>query len=165
MAKGAIITEKVFASIMILHEANSELNNTQIGSAFKVDASTVGKMIRCGTWENYQMFKKEKAEKGRIREQARKAEKQTEELFSGDEKIAEEQIEMQLDPEEEILDQKPVMSDQVKMMRFQAVQADKIIAKICENNQQVLKAWEAMGYKIDRAYDLMGQILRAIRKD
>ena len=164
MAKGAIITEKVFASIMILHEANPELNNTQIGTAFKMDASTVGKMIRCGTWENYQTFKKEKAEKGREREKARKAETQAE-LFSGDEKIAEEQIEMQLDPEEEILDQKPVMSDQVKMMRFQAVQADKIIAKICENNKQVLKSLEAMGYKIDRAYDLMGQILRAIRKD
>lgn len=60
---------------------------------------------------------------------------------------------------------KPEMSDQTKLMRFQAHQADKIIAKICENNQQVLKSWEALGYKIDRAYDLMGQILRAIRKE
>ena len=31
MAKGAIITEKVFSSIMILHEANPVLNSTQIG--------------------------------------------------------------------------------------------------------------------------------------
>ena len=151
MAKGAIITEKVFASIMILHEANPELNNTQIGSAFKVDASTVGKMIKCGTWEKYGEYKKDKAEKGRIREQARKTETQTVELFSGDEKIADEQIEMQLDPEEEILDQKQEAGtasccEQVKMMRFQAAQADKIIMKLNQLN------------------DTMNMILRAIRR-
>ena len=158
MAKGAIITEKVFASIMILHEANPELNNTQIGSAFKVDASTVGKMIKCGTWEKYGEYKKDKAEKGRIREQARKTETQTVELFSGDEKIAEEQIEMQLDPEEEILDQKPEMSNQTKLMRFQAAQADKIIGQMMVNVDAILM-------KLERINDTMSMILRAIRKD
>lgn len=151
MAKGAIVTEKVFASIMILHEANPELNNTQIGMAFKMDASTVGKMIRCGTWEEYKAFKKEKAEKGRLREQARKAEpKQAEEQAEG-------QIEMQLDPEEST-EKKPEMSDQVKMMRFQAGQADRIIEKMMFNADAILM-------KLDKLNDTMSMILRAVRRE
>ena len=137
MAKGAIITEKVFTSIMILHEANPELSNIQIGGVFKVDASTVGKMIRCGTWEKYEVFKKEKAEKGREREKKRKAEEQAEE------QQIEGQIEMDLKPAEE----KPEMSEQTKMMRFQAAQVDKICMKL------------------DRLNDTMSMVLRAVRKE
>ena len=162
MAKGAIITEKVFASILILHEANPELNNKQISAVFKVDESTVGKMIRCGTWENYEAFKKEKAEKQKEREKNRKAE-QEKVVLVYDPSIAEEyrreqeakqaeeqlpgQIEMKLDPEEEIIDQKPEMTDQVKMMRFQAAQVDKIIMRLNQLN------------------DTMSMILRAVRKE
>ena len=140
MAKGAIVTEKVFASIMILHEANPELNNTQIGMAFKMDASTVGKIIRCGTWEEYKAYKKDKAEKGRLREQARKTEPEPVAQAEG-------QIEMQLDPEEEIPDQKTEMSDQVKMMRFQAAQVEKILMKM------------------DKLNDTISMVLRAIRRE
>ena len=161
MAKGAIITEKVFASILILHEANPELNNKQISAVFKVDESTVGKMIRCGTWEKYEAFKKEKAEKQKEREKAKRAEPKVELIY--DPSIAEEyrreqeakqaeeqlpgQIEMKLDPEEEIIDQKPEMTDQVKMMRFQAAQVDKIIMRLNQLN------------------DTMSMILRAVRKE
>jgi len=146
MAKGAIITEKVFTSIMILHEANPELSNIQIGGVFKVDASTVGKMIRCGTWEKYEVFKKEKAEKSREREKKRKAEGQQEEpQIDGQIKmdLIKDQIEVELKPAEE----KPEMSEQTKMMRFQAAQVDKICMKL------------------DRLNDTMSMVLRAVRKE
>ena len=158
MARGKEVDRDMVALVLQMKARNPKLTTEQIGAVTNCDASTAGKIIKCGSWEGYCEFRKEKARKQQ--ERARKAaeEQPAEEQVPG-------QITMQLDPEEEILDQKPVMSDQVKMMRFQAVQADKIIAKICENNKQVLKSLEAMGYKIDRAYDLMGQILRAIRKD
>ena len=66
--------------------------------------------------------------------------KQAEEQLPG-------QIEMKLDPEEEIIDQKPEMTDQVKMMRFQAAQVDKIIMRLNQLN------------------DTMSMILRAVRKE
>ena len=50
------------------------------------------------------------------------------------------QIAMELEP-------KPEMSDQTKLMRFQAAQVDKLILKI------------------DRLNDTMSMILRAIRKE
>ena len=163
MAKGAIITEKVFASILILHEANPELNNKQISAVFKVDESTVGKMIRCGTWENYEAFKKEKAEKQKEREKKRKAE-QEKVVLVYDPSIAEEykreqeakqaeeqlpgQMEMDLVPAEEPDDHDETLGDmQKKMMRFQAAQVDKLIVKI------------------DRLNDTLSMILRAVRKE
>ena len=57
------------------------------------------------------------------------------------------QIEMQLDTEEEIIDEKPEMSEQTKMMRFQAAQVDKIIMKLNQLN------------------DTMNMVLRAVRKE
>ena len=150
MAKGAIITEKVFSSIMILHEANPELNSTQIGKVFKVDASTVGKMIRCGTWERYKEFKKEKAEKGRQREAARRAaEEQTAEVQVPG------QIEMELKPAEE---PKQEMSEQTKMMRFLAGRFELI-----EKSQAL--GVEMLRMEIDKLNDTMSMVLRAIRRE
>ena len=160
MAKGAIITEKVFSSIMILHEANPELNSTQIGKVFKVDASTVGKMIRCGTWEKYEEFKKEKAEKGRQREAARrKAEEQK------PEPQIEGQIRMELLPEEK--DPVPEMVrietiDPVKLMRFQAEMTSRICEKI---TAQSLILNETLLVKLDRLNDTMSMVLRAVRRE
>jgi hypothetical protein len=143
MAKGAIITEKVFSSIIILHEANPELNNKQISAVFKVDESTVGKMIRCGTWENYEAFKKEKAEKQQQREKAKKTEDQTAE----EQEVG--QIEMDLRSTKAVINPEmlPYEFDQTKLMRFQAAQVDKLIVKI------------------DRLNDTMSMILRAVRKE
>ena len=161
MAKGAIITEKVFSSIMILHEANPELNSTQIGKVFKVDASTVGKMIRCGTWEKYEEFKKEKAEKGRQREKARRAaEEQT-----AEEPQIEGQIRMDLVPAEEqkTEENEETLGDmQTKMMRFQAEMTSRICEKI---TAQALILNETMLVKLDRLNDTMSMVLRAIRKE
>jgi len=143
MAKGAIITEKVFSSIIILHEANPELNNKQISAVFKVDESTVGKMIRCGTWENCEAFKKEKAEKQQQREKAKKTEDQTAE----EQEVG--QIEMDLRSTKAVINPEmlPYEFDQTKLMRFQAAQVDKLIVKI------------------DRLNDTMSMILRAVRKE
>ena len=163
MAKGAIITEKVFSSIMILHEANPELNSTQIGKVFKVDASTVGKMIRCGTWEKYEEFKKEKAEKGRQREKARReAEKQ-----GAEEPQIEGQIRMDLVPAEEtelkadlFIDPEKMADiyDQTKMMRFQAAQVDKLIIQNAQWMDEIIM-------KINQLNDTMSMVLRAIRRE
>lgn len=64
------------------------------------------------------------------------------------------QMKMELPAEEP----KAEMSEQVKLMRFQAAQADKICEKITAQaviiNETLLKI-----------YDMMGQILRAVRKE
>ena len=146
MAKGAIITEKVFSSIMILHEANPELNNKQIGAAFKVDESTVGKMIRCGTWEKYGEFKKEKAEKGRQRKMARKTK---------EEKPAEDQLKGQMKMDlKQVEEPKMEMSEQTKMMRFMAGQVDKMIMQM-----------NFISEKLEKLNDTVSMVLRAVRKE
>ena len=63
------------------------------------------------------------------------------------------QIRMDLTPEE-----KPEMSEQVKMMRFQAHQADRIV-KAIEENAVMLNT------KLDRLNDTLCMILRAVRKE
>ena len=141
MARGKQVDRELVALILQMKERNPKLTTEQIGAVTNCDATTAGRIIKCGTWEKYQEFKKEKAEKGRKREQARKAEPQdAEEQVPG-------QITMQLDPEEEIVDQKPEMSEQVKMMRFQASQVDKL------------------ALKLDHINDTLNMLLRAVRKE
>lgn len=141
MARGKQVDRELVELILQMKERNPKLTTEQIGAVTNCDATTAGRIIKCGTWEKYQEFKKEKAEKGRKREQARKAEPQdAEEQVTG-------QITMQLDPEEEIVDQKPEMSDQVKMMRFQASQVDKL------------------ALKLDHINDTLNMLLRAVRKE
>ena len=126
MARGKQVDRELVELILQMKERNPKLTTEQIGAVTNCDATTAGRIIKCGTWEKYQEFKKEKAEKGRQREQARKAEPQdAEEQVPG-------QITMQLDPEEEIVDQKPEMSEQVKMMRFIAGQVDRIVKALEE---------------------------------
>ena len=50
------------------------------------------------------------------------------------------------------------MSEQVKMMRFQAGQVEKIIGQMMVNVDALLM-------KMDRMNDTLGQILRAVRKE
>ena len=69
------------------------------------------------------------------------------------------QMKMDLQAAEE---PKAEMSDQTKMMRFQAHQVDKICEKI--TNQSVIIN-ETLLVKLDRLNDTLCQILRAIRKD
>ena len=140
MARGKTVNRELVELILQMKERNPKLTTEQIGAVTNCDASTAGKIIKCGSWEGYCEFRKEKARKQQ--ERARKAaeEQPAEEQVPG-------QITMQLDPEEEILDQKPEMSEPVKMMRFQAAQVDKIIMKLNQLN------------------DTMNMLLRAVRKE
>ena len=69
------------------------------------------------------------------------------------------QMKMDLQAAEE---PKAEMSDQTKLMRFQASQADKICEKI--TNQAVIIN-ETLLVKLDRLNDTLCQILRAVRKE
>ena len=140
MARGKTVNRELVELILQMKERNPKLTTEQIGAATCCDASTAGKIIKCGSWEGYCEFRKEKARKQQ--ERARKAaeEQPAEEPVPG-------QIAMQLDPEEEIIDQKAELSDQVKLMRFQAAQVDKIIMKLNQLN------------------DTMSMLLRAVRKE
>ena len=140
MARGKNVDRELVALVLQMKERNPKLTTEQIGAVTNCDASTAGKIIKCGSWEGYCEFRKEKARKQQ--ERARKAaeEQPAEEQVPG-------QITMQLDPEEEILDQKPEMSDQVKMMRFQASQVDKL------------------ALKLDHINDTLNMLLRAVRKE
>lgn len=141
MARGKQVDRELVALILQMKERNPKLTTEQIGAAMCCDASTAGRIIKGGSWEGYCAIKDEKARKGRERKRSRKKEeKQDEQMIEG-------QIEMQLDPEEEIIDEKPEMSEQTKMMRFQAAQVDKIIMKMNQLN------------------DTMNMVLRAIRKE
>ncbi|MBO7663884.1 MAG: hypothetical protein J6U01_10990 [Clostridia bacterium] len=78
-------------------------------------------------------------------------------------KVAEEQLtgQMQMDLQA-AEEQKAEMSDQTKLMRFQAAQADKICEKI---TKQAVIINETLLVKLDRLNDTLCQILRAVRKE
>ena len=136
MARGKQVDRELVELILQMKERNPKLTTEQIGAVTNCDATTAGRIIKCGTWEKYQEFKKEKAEKGRKREQARKAEPQSQE----------EQVPGQI--EMELTETRPAeMSDQVKMMRFIAGQVDKLYMKL------------------DTINNTVSQILRATRGD
>ena len=69
------------------------------------------------------------------------------------------QMEMDLQAAEE---PKTEMSEQTRLMRFQAAQADKICEKI---TKQAVIINETMMVKLDRINDTLCQILRAVRKE
>ena len=140
MARGKTVDRALAELVLQMKERNPKLTTEQIGAVTNCDASTAGKIIKCGSWEGYCEFRKEKARKQK--EKVRKAaeEQPAEEPVPG-------QIAMQLDPEEEIIDQKAELSDKVKLMRFQAAQVDKIIMRLNQLN------------------DTMNMLLRAVRKE
>ncbi len=150
MARGKTVDRELVELILQMKERNPKLTTEQIGAVMNCDASTAGKIIKCGSWEGYCRFKDEKARKER--EKASKAKLEGSLTIDAEKVNIPEsslpgQIRMDLDPEEEILDQKPEMSEPVKMMRFQAAQVDKIIMKMNQLN------------------DTMNMLLRAVRKE
>ena len=138
MAKGKIIDRAMLDLVLSMKERNPALTTAQIGQVLNCDATTAGRIIKCGSWENYCAWKDEKARKER--EKNRKAaEEQAEEPQREPEVPG--QICMELEP-------KPAeMSEQTKLMRFQAAQVDKLIMKL------------------DQLNNTMGMILRAVRKE
>ena len=141
MARGKKVDRELAELVLKMKARNPKLTTDQIGAATNCDASTAGRIIKGGSWEGYCAIKEDKARKGR--ERTRKA---AEEQPPAEEQVPG-QIRMELDPEEEILEEKPGMSDQVKMMRFQAAQVDKICMKL------------------DRLNDSVMMLLRAVRRE
>ena len=79
------------------------------------------------------------------------------------------QIEMDLTPAE---DKKPEMSENTRMMRFQAMEADKILQTIKETTEavknvttEIITSTVMLNTKLDKLNDTMSMILRAVRKE
>ena len=78
-------------------------------------------------------------------------------------KVAEEQLTGQMQMDLQAAEEpKAEMSEQTRLMRFQAAQADKICEKI---TKQAVIINETLLVKLDRLNDTLCQILRAIRKE
>ena len=136
MARGKEIDRSAAELVLSMKERNPGLTTEQIGDVMQCDATTAGRIIRCGSWEAYCEWKKEKARKEREKNRRPAEEQQTER-----EPEVPGQICMELEQE------KKELSEQVKMMRFVAGQVDKLYMKLETLN------------------DTLSQILRAVRKE
>ena len=134
MARGKVVDREMVDLVLQMKARNEKLTTEQIGAVVQCDSTTAGRIIRCGSWEAFCEWKAEKAAKER--ERNRKPE----------EEPAEEQVPGQI--EMELVEAKPQeMTDQVKMMRFQAGQIDKLVLKL------------------DHINDTLSMILRAVRHE
>ena len=131
-AKRTQITEALCKQAQLMRRGGA--NQTEIGKLLGVNPCTISRIEKAGfdlkTYQENTKTRKEKEQK-----KTQEPEKpETEEPIAG-------QIEMELTTE------KPDMSDQTKMMRFQAAQVDKLIMKL------------------DQIYNMTSMILRTIRKE
>lgn len=133
MARGKVIDKAAADLVLQMKERNPKLTTEQIAAVMDFDATTAGRIIRCGSWEAFCEWKAEKAKKERERNRATAEEPEAEEQIPG-------QICMELEPKQE-------MSEQTKLMRFQAAQVDKLVLKL------------------DHINDTLNMILRAVRKE
>ena len=133
-AKRAQITEQICKQIELMRKGGA--NQTQIGALLGVNPSTISRIESAGfDVDKYLERKREAREKELQKKQAAEELPQAEEQVPG-------QIEM------ELVETKPAeMTDQVKMMRFQASQVDKL------------------SLKLDHLNDTLNMILRVLRKE
>ena len=128
-AKKTQITEQICKQARLMRKGGA--NQTEIGKLLGINPCTVSRMEKAEfDFAKYQELLKERRAKERKQPEPESAEEQV----AG-------QIAMDLTPE------KPEMSDQTKMMRFQAAQVDKLYMKL------------------EKINDTLCQILRAIRKE
>ena len=141
MARGKVIDKAAADLVLQMKERNPKLTTEQIAAVMDFDATTAGRIIRCGSWEAFCEWKAEKAKKERERIRATAEEPEAEEQIPG-------QIEMELGvaPYPEPVKNIDII-DQTKLMRFQAAQVDKMITKL------------------DKLNDTLSMILRAVRKE
>lgn len=161
MARGAYINEEIVNGILMLNKVNPELKYTKIAEVYPVDASTVGKIIASGSWDGYCRFKDEKAAKQRERK-AQKAQTKQLELQGGvDYQVqVNEQIEGQM--KMDLPEEKPEMSDTVKMMRFLAGRFDEMEKKR-DSDIAALAGWIVnVCTAINKTNNYMSQIMRVI---
>ena len=139
-----IITQDLCDHVKILLAGGANLNKA--AESTKTGHATISRIKAAGfDAETYRRNKQEKKKKPEVV------------LNINHEELAG-QMEMELQTAEEPKE----MSDQTKMMRFQAHQVDKICEKI--TNQSVIIN-ETLLVKLDRLNDTLCQILRAVRKE
>ena len=142
------ITEQMCKQAELMRKGGA--NQTEVGHLLGVNPCTISRIEAAGfRLERYVEMRKE-----RIAEEAAKAKRPKVALVydpriaeeyrrEQEAKKAEEQVEGQI--EMDLTTMKPEMSDQVKMMRFQAAQVDKLIMKL------------------DQIYNMASMIMRAVR--
>ena len=159
-AKKMQVTEVICKQAQLMRRGGA--NQTEIGKLLGVNPCTISRIEAAGfDLETYQANRKaqkekEKAAKRTVVELVYDPGIAEEYMKEQEAKAAEElpgQLQMDLKPEE-----KPEMSEQVKMMRFQAHQADRIV-KAIEDSAVMLNT------KLDRLNDTLCMILRATRGD
>ena len=133
-AKKTQITDQICKQVQLMRRGGA--NQTEIGKLLGINPCTVSRIESAGfSYEQY-------LENRRIaKEKEKKAKEQAEEPQAQEEQVPG-QIEM------ELVAAKPAeMTDQVKLMRFQAGQIDKLVLKL------------------DHINDTLNMILRAVRKE
>ena len=141
------ITEQMCKQVELMRKGGA--NQTEIGHLLGVNPCTISRIEAAG----FDLEKYVEMRKARREQEAAKAKPKVELVYDPriaeeykreqEAKKAEEQIEGQM--EMELTTLKPEMSEQVKMMRFQAAQVDKLIMKL------------------DQIYNMTSMILRAVR--
>jgi len=144
------ITEQMCKQVELMRKGGA--NQTEIGHLLGVNPCTISRIEAAG----FDLDKYVEMRKARREQEAAKAKPKVELVY--DPRIAEEyrreqeakkaeeqQVEGQI--EMDLTTLKPEMSEQVKMMRFQAAQVDKLIMKM------------------DQIYNMTSMILRAVRKE
>ena len=150
-AKRTQVTEVICKQAQLMRKGGA--NQTEIAELLGVNACTISRIEKAGfDLATYQATR-------RLEKQMEKEKKtpkvvleiKSEDLTATDEQVPG-QLRMDLTPE------KPEMSEQMKMMRFQAHLADRIV-KAGEENAVMLNT------KLDKLNDTLSMILRAIRKE
>lgn len=145
------ITETICKQAQLMRKGGA--NQTEIGKLLGINPCTVSRMEKAGfdlaTYKATRRLEKQKEKAAKtvitVRAEDIQAAMSAEEQVPG-------QLQMDLTPE------KPEMSDQTKMMRFQAHQADRIV-KAIEESAVMLNT------KLDKLNDTLCMILRAVRKE
>ena len=144
MARGREVDKAAVELVLQLKARNESLTTAQIGTMLGMDATTAGRIISCGSWEQYCEWKKAKAAMQRKKTRDAAVERLNMALEQEREQQAEEQVPGQMRMN---LDAPEPMNEQTKMMRFEAAQVEKILMKLNQLN------------------DTMREIIRCIRKE
>lgn len=161
------MTEAMVIGIFEQIKLNQKITNAELAAMWKRSEDTIRKIRRTGSPEGWKTEKKRKAELERQRAEERRMQAEARQAEAAEEQVPG-QIRMEFPakvygcaPAPEPVTNINII-DQDKMMRFQAGQADKICEKI--TNQAVIIN-ETMMVKLDRIYDMMGQLIRAVRRE
>ena len=142
-AKKTQITEQICKQAQLMRKGGA--SQTEIAQLLGVNACTISRIEAAGfDFEKYTENRKERRAK----------EKQKESMAQPAEEPLEGQIRMDLVAEEK----QPEMSDQTKMMRFEAEMTSKIVKAVTDQAIMVIM-------KMDQLNDTMHQIIRCMRRE